>query len=164
MTQAVRDYLLGVVAAAMMSVIVLTLVPKGTVHRTLTFLCGMTIILAALGPIAKLDFDHMAQSLAKARIRAEEAAGGVTADNTELIAELIKEKTESYIWDKADGLGFTPTGVTAEIRSDGSYPYPYSVEISGVCTPEQRDRMTRDLEQNLAIPAQRQEWHTYEKE
>lgn len=51
--------------------IVLTLVPKGTVHRTLTFLCGMTIILAALGPIAKLDFDHMAQSLAKARIRGD---------------------------------------------------------------------------------------------
>ena len=164
MTESVRSYLLSVVAVALLSGVVLALAPKGAVHRTLTFLCGLAMILTALGPLARLDFDTLAQSIARARIQAEEAAEGVTVDNTELIADIIKEDTEAYIWDKADGLGFTPDAVTAEVAVDGSYPYPYRVEITARCTAAQQADLTRDLEQNLAIPAERQEWHRYESE
>ena len=38
--------------------------------------------------------------MARTRIEAEEAAEGVTVNNTELIAEIIKEESETYIWDK----------------------------------------------------------------
>ncbi len=159
MSDAVRSYLLSVVAVALISGIVLALAPKGAVHRTLTFLCGLAMILTALGPIARLDFDVLAQAIARARIQAEEAAEGVTVDNTALIADIIKEETEAYIWDKADDLGFTPSAVTAEVNTDGAYPYPSRVEITADCTAQQRADLSWDLEQNLAIPAEQQEWH-----
>lgn len=162
MTEAIRSYLLSVVAISLLSSILLTVTPKGSVRKTLTFLCGLAMILVTLGPVAKMDFDRMAQSLAKAQIAAEEAASGVTIDNQELVAELIKEKSETYILDKAEDLGFWPS-VEVTVQTDAEYPYPYQVKISGRCTEAQRQQLTRDLEQNLAIPAERQEWNTYEE-
>ena len=49
MTEAVREYLLSVVAVALLSGVVLALTPKGAVHRTLTFLSGLAMILTAWG-------------------------------------------------------------------------------------------------------------------
>lgn len=163
MSQAVRDYLLGVVATALLAGVLLTLTPKGAVHRALTFLCGLAIILAALGPIARLDFEAMAQSLARTQVGAAASAGEIQADNEALISAIIKEQTESYIWDKAGALGLSLSRVEAEIQTGGAYPYPYSVRISGTWTPEARDRLRRLVEQELAIPAARQEWHTDEE-
>ena len=162
MTEAVREYLLSVVAVALLSGVVLALTPKGAVHRTLTFLSGLAMILTALGPVARLDFDTLAQSMARTRIEAEEAAEGVTVDSTELIAELIKEESETYIWDKAVALEIELTEVTVEVRTDGSYPYPYSAVLTADCTEEQRQQFTKVLEEELAIPAERQEWYTDE--
>lgn len=162
MTAAVREYLLSVVAVALLSGVVLALTPKGAVHRTLTFLSGLAMILTALGPVAKLDFDALAQSMSRTRIEAAEAAEGITVDNTELIAELIKEESEAYIWDKAAALGMVPTEVMVEVRTDGTYPYPYRAVLTVSCTIEQRQSMQKLLEEELAIPAERQEWHTDE--
>ena len=162
MTEAVREYLLSVVAVALLSGVVLALTPKGAVHRTLTFLSGLAMILTALGPVAKLDFDTLAQSMARTRIQAEEAAEGVTVDNTELIAEIIKEEAETYIWDKAAALGITVTEVSVEVCTDSTYPYPYRAVIEAEGTEEQRKRLQQALEEELAIPAERQEWHTDE--
>ena len=162
MTESVREYLLSVVAVALLSGVVLALTPKGAVHRTLTFLSGLAMILTALGPVARLDFDTLAQSMARTRIEAEEAAEGVNIDSTELIAELIKEESETYIWDKAAAMEIELTEVTVEVRTDGTYPYPYSVVLTADCTDELRQRFTKALEEELAIPAERQEWHTDE--
>ena len=162
MTAAVREYLLSVVAVALLSGVVLALTPKGAVHRTLTFLSGLAMILTALGPVARLDFDALAQSMARTRIEAEEAAEGVTVDSVELIAELIKEESETYIWDKAAALGVTLTEVSVEVRTDGSYPYPYRAVLTARGTEDQRQRLQQALEEELAIPAERQEWHTDE--
>lgn len=164
MTAAVREYLLSVVAVALLSGVVLALTPKGAVHRTLTFLSGLAMILTALGPVAKIDFDTIAQSMARTRIEAEEAAEGVTVDNTELIAEIIKEESETYIWDKAAALGLAPTEVLVEVQTDSAYPYPYRAVIHVKCTEEQRLTLQKTLEEELAIPAERQEWHTDEGE
>ena len=160
MTAAIREYLLSIVAVSLLSAILLALVPKGTVHRTLTFLCGLAVILATLGPIVRIDFDQIAQAMTRARVQAEEAAGGTALDSQELIAALIKEKAEAYIWDKAVSCGITPSEITVEVNTDGDYPYPYRAAVTGRFTSEQQAAVTRDLEENLAIPSQRQEWYT----
>ena len=87
-------------------------------------------------------------------------AGGTALDSQELIAVLIKEKAEAYIWDKAVSCGITPSEITVEVNTDGDYPYPYRAAVTGRFTSEQQAAVTRDLEENLAIPSQRQEWYT----
>lgn len=158
MSEAVRQYLLSVVAMAMLAGVLLALVPKGAVHRSLSFLCGLAMILVALGPLAKVNVDALAQAMARARMQAEEAALGVTIDNTRWIAELIKEDAEAYIWDRAEALGLTPEAVTVTVEEGDAYPYPYSVEITADATASQKTQLEQDLEADLAIPAERQEW------
>ncbi len=161
MTEAIRTYLLSVVAAALLTSTLLALTPKGPVHKTLSFLSGIVLILVALGPAARLDFDAIAESLS--RIHFESARTLPETDEQVLRAAIIKEDAESYIWDKAAAAGFTPRSVTVEVRSGEAYPYPYAAEIRGPYTETQRRRLSALLEAELAIPEERQTWRTEEK-
>ena len=100
MTGALRNYLLSIVAVALLSGILLSLTPTGPVRRTLRFICGLVLLLAALGPVAKLDMERLAGSLSELRLRAEERVEEAEDGSMELMTALIKEKTEAYIWTK----------------------------------------------------------------
>ena len=63
---------------------------------------------------------------------------------------------------QAAALGLAPTEVSVEVRTDSAYPYPYRAVIYADCTEEQRQSLEQALEEELAIPAERQEWHTDE--
>ncbi len=162
MTEALRAYLLSIVAAALLTSILLALTPKGPVHRALSFLSGIVLILTALGPAARLDLDAIAESLSGLRIGSMQAFP--ENDEQDLLAAIIKEDAESYIWDKAAAVGFTPSEVAVEVRSGETYPYPYAAEVHGSYTEAQRRRVSALLEAELAIPAERQTWRTEEAE
>ena len=159
MSDAVRQYLLSVVAMAMLAGVLLALVPKGAVHRSLSFLSGLAMILVALGPLARVDVDALAQAMSRAKMQAEEAAWGVTIDNTEWVADIIKRDAEAYIWDRAEELDIRPEAVEVTVAVGGTYPYPYSADITATAAPTQQNQLERALEAELAIPAERQEWH-----
>lgn len=158
MTGALRSYLLSMVAVALLSGILLSLTPDGPVRRTLRFICGLVLLLAALGPVAKLDLEWLAGNLSALRLRAEERIAGAEDGSMELMAALIKEQTEAYIWDKAASLGMTPVRVEVEIGMEGDYPCPRSVAITAGCTAAQRRRLTELIERELAVPSSEQEW------
>lgn len=158
MSDAVRQYLLSVVAMAMLAGVLLALVPKGAVHRSLSFLCGLAMILVALGPLARINVDALAQAMSRARMQAEEATWGVTIDNTQWVADIIKRDAEAYIWDRAEGLGLRPEAVEVTVNVDGAYPYPYSAAITAHADPSRQKQLEEILEAELAIPAERQEW------
>ncbi len=159
MSEAVRQYLLSVVAMAMLAGVLLALVPKGAIHRSLSFLCGLAMILVAMGPLARVDVDALAQAMSRAKMQAEEAAWGVTIDNTQWVADIIKQDAEAYIWDRAEELDIRPKAVEVTVAVGGTYPYPYSADITAVAAPTQQKQLERVLEAELAIPAERQEWH-----
>lgn len=69
MTGALRNYLLSIVAAALLSGILLSLTPTGSVRRTLRFICGLVLVLAALGPAADLNVEHLSGSLTEIRMQ-----------------------------------------------------------------------------------------------
>lgn len=158
MTESLRGYLLSVVAAALFSGILLSLTPTGPVRRTLRFICGLLLVLAALGPVARLDVERLAGNLSELRVQAGERAAEVKDNSMELMAALIKERTETYIWDKAASLGITLSRVEAEVDTGEGYPCPRAVRITAGCTMEQRRCLTEWIERELAVPSSEQEW------
>ena len=72
--------------------------------------------------------------------------------------QVIKEKCETYIWDKAVSLGFEPLGVEVEIMADGGQPYPCRVIISGEFTQGQKQQLSHWIQQELAVKTEDQEW------
>lgn len=162
MTQFIRDYLLSVVAVALLSSAALSIVPKGTMHKTLMFLCGLIMILVAIKPVTKIDFADLSNIVDQAKIDVEKSLSGTTVNQQQMVGAIIKEQAETYILDKAADLGFAPT-VSVQIQYGEDYPYPYSAEISGCYTDAQRQQLTYDLVKNLAIPEARQEWNANEE-
>lgn len=158
MTGTLRGYLLSVVAVALFSGILLSLTPTGSVRRTLGFICGLLLTLAALGPAAKLDVERLVENFSELRTQAGERTAAAENGSVELMAALIKERTEAYIWDKAASLGISPSRIEAEVDAGGDYPRPRAVRIIASCTAEQRRRLTEWIERELAVPSSEQEW------
>lgn len=158
MSQGVQAYLLSVVSAAMLAAIVQTLLPKGAVRRVSTMACGIVLILVTLAPLRGMDGSAVARAIARFQIEQDEAASGVEVRSRELIAALIKEKSEAYILDMAGELG-AELSVEVTVESAGAYPYPVFVRLTGHAEAESRRVMTERIEENLAIPASAQEWN-----
>ena len=59
----------------------------------------------------------------------------------------------------ARGLDIRPEAVEVTVAVGGTYPYPYSADITATAAPTQQNQLERALEAELAIPAERQEWH-----
>ena len=146
-----KGYLFSLTAAALLSALVLALVPEGSVRRTVQLGCGLLLALTALSPLLKLDYDAIAKQIAEIRLDTETVRTGVEVQNRELQARIISEQAAAYIWDKADE-------VEVETRDLGSGPYPWRATLTGACGGEKRTALTQYIEENLAIPEARQVW------
>ncbi len=84
-------------------------------------------------------------------------AGGaeLRAQSQTELAELIAEKTEAYILDKAGTLGVSCRVEVATAEGEGGLPVPYRVELD--CAP--REALSAYLEDELGIPKERQVFH-----
>ena len=74
----------------------------------------------------------------------------------EVMKTLIAQKAGAYIVDKGQSLGLQ-CEVRVGVALDGSgWPVPWEAEISGAWTAEQKKSLSRAVEEDLGIPAQRQ--------
>ena len=72
------------------------------------------------------------------------------------MTELIKEKSQAYILDKAAELD---ASITADVTiSEEELPKPLSVVISGQVSPYNRKRLESILETDLGIAKENQVW------
>ena len=67
---------------------------------------------------------------------------------------LIKEKTEAYIWDKANRLGLSCTVSVTAAAGESGIPLPDSAVIRGPYS----EALARCIEEEVGIPAEKQIW------
>ena len=147
---AIREYLIGVVAAALLCGIITTIIgTKGTVGVAVKLLSGLLMLLAVIRPWTSITFDGFF-----------DWSEGIAADGTgivtsgEMMAEEayhlgIKKQIESYILDKARALD---CNLKVEvILSDGSIPVPKQVRLTGELSPYARRTLTNEITQHLGI-------------
>ena len=157
MTLGLRTYLLSVCAAALFCATAMALLPKGSVRRVAGFTCGLLLTVAAIGPLTNLGDYSISEALAALQMQAEEQKAGVTIKNRELVSQIIKEKTQSYILDKAAGLDMS-IQVEVSMEEETGQPYPKSVQITGMVSNAQKAALQDYIEENFGVPAVRQEW------
>lgn len=157
MTGALGTYLLSVAAVGLLASLILSLLPEGPLRRSGTFVGSLLLILAVLSPLVQLDADTIAQAIARVRMEAREAVSGVETDNREILAAIIKEDCETYIWDKAQEMGLE-LEVEVTVEAGVNYPYPTAVTLRGAVTAAQQAALSQWIEENLGIPGAQQEW------
>jgi hypothetical protein len=161
----IKNWIVGVTAAAMIAAIVQSLAPEGPVRKTLRLAFGVLMILAVLRPVKELNLEDFSFY----RTQYDEGLSQYTEKMNEVsksfTRSIIEEKTGSYILEKADELQI-PCEVSVKLKTnrEGGYPYPFSVEltVSGYPEEEKKEALSRFIESQCAIPKDRQKW-VYER-
>lgn len=159
MMGAVRGWLLGVTAAALVLALAETLAPEGGAKKVCRLAGGMALLLAAAGPLAGLlDGGLPARAAEGWRDRARSYELELEEKNDLFYLSIIEEETAAYVMDKAKEFGFDcQAEVTYGYDEDG-VPRPWEVTARGTWTREQREQLSRLLEEELGVPPQRQHY------
>lgn len=150
---ALRDWLLGVVAAAMAVALAQALTPEGAVKRIGRLAGGLVLLLAVVKPVGDLAAGRLTlPGLALPTLGTEEAGQA----GEEVMKSLIAQKVGAYIVDKGRELGLSCEATVTVAEGASDWPVPWEAEIRGSWSEEQRQALSRAVEEELDIPAQRQ--------
>lgn len=158
---AVRTYLLTVVAGALLAEFAAVFFPDGSQKKLVSFVGSLLLVLIVISPAASIKEFEMASVISKLQLNAEEYRTGIEVKNREIQKLLIEEHCEAYILDKAADMG-ADIRVTVYLSDLGAVPYPTGVRLLGFVAPDTKRRLTRLIEQELAIPEENQIWSVEE--
>lgn len=146
-----RQWLLGITAAALAVALAQALTPEGTVKKLLRLTGGLVLLLAVVRPLKGLAPEALPRpgDLVPS-VETAETAG------EEVMKTLIAQKVGAYIVDKGDQLG-CPCTAQVTVAEDGSgWAVPWSVEVRGQWTAQEKKELSRLIAQELNIPEERQ--------
>lgn len=149
-----RQYILGVTAAAMLCGAALSLSPEGTSRELLRLLGGIVLTVCLLRPLAGGGFSLELPE--PDPWQGEQIAAEGEKEAREALNRIIKSETEAYILDKAAAL---EASVEVEITLDqGDPPLPRDAVIRGRVSPYARGRLESILSSELGITKEHQQW------
>lgn len=153
----VKQYILSVVAAAIICAIIKTLADgKSTPSYIIKLLAGLFLALTVVAPVAKLELVDITDYIQNFQASADAAVqSGVTYSAAELSA-IIKSSAQAYILDKAQSLG---AEIVAEVYlNDDLPPVPCAVTLKGQVSPYVKQRLTQCIADDLGIAEENQKW------
>ncbi len=152
--EGLRQYAVSVIAAALICGI-LTSFPAGTTAKTfLRMLCGVFMTITVLTPLVRIDLSKL-NEITKAYYT--DAAATVSLGENmamDALQEVIKQKAETYIMDKAGRLN---ASLSVEVVV-GEDHIPKEVYLEGKISPYVKSQLERILESDLGITKERQIW------
>ena len=153
MNEALRNWIIGIAGAAMVTAVAMTVTPDGRVKRVVSLICGLMTIVALVKPVAGFDFRDLAKNIAAYQKSADGLASKVTSNDEKLTRLIIEDKCRSYILDKGKSIGISDleAAVTASWSRDG-YWYPTGARLKTTAGKDLRDKLSQSIEAELGIP------------
>jgi hypothetical protein len=148
-----REWFLGVAGAAMIGVFALAVTPPGAVKKVVQIASALLLIIAVLRPLSGWNGTPL-QGIG-ASLPTDGFAAAISESRDELLSAIIAEKTAAYIVTKAQALGLVIT-VSAQCRMGEIYPEPWTVTVRSERPEHAKSALSRLIEQDLGIPADRQ--------
>lgn len=151
-----RQWLLGIVYAAVISSAALTVVPSGRVKNVTRLCCGLLCALAMAGPVLELDMEKLSVSIAAYEQAAQSVVENAQEEAKTMERTYIEEKCAAYILGKASESGAAVSGVAVTARWDAETGvwYPWAVSVEGAYSAS----LARAMEAELGISVRRQTW------
>ncbi len=151
-----RQWIISITAASVLSAVALTLTPPGRVKRVTRLVCALMCALAVAGPLVRLDMDGLAASIARYEQQAQVITGQAEEEAKMMDRTYIEDRCEAYILGKAAGANLAVDGVDLSARwDDGDLVwYPWSVAVDGAYDAW----LSGVIEAELGVPAARQRW------
>lgn len=155
MIDAVRSWLTAVIAASFLIAAAQSLVPEGTLRKIAGFAGGLALVLTLARPLLGADFQKLDLNYDRYAGEIRQRQGELQAQSDRAMGELIAEKTEAYILDKAGELGLDVTVRVLTEPGENGLPVPAGAELAG----QQSQALAEYMERELGIPRERQVYH-----
>lgn len=157
-----KQWILGITCAALVGAAAEALAPAGRVKKAGRLAVGLLLLLAVVKPLGELDCGALAGALGSYRPDTAACEAALEEKSGAVLKAVIEERTNAYISDKAKTLGMSCTAeVTWYYGADGEVR-PEAVVVRGEFTETQRGELSRALEGELGIPAERQSFERTE--
>ena len=154
--QQIREYILGIIAAAFVCGIVLCFAEKSREGPLLKLICGLVLTFSLVKPILNIRLGDWTSLGIDFQTEAWEAAEDGRQRGEDTLRKLIKQETEAYIMDKAKEMDLE-IRVTVTL-SDQALPSPVAASIEGVLPPYGKAKLSQILLKELGIPKENQKW------
>ena len=155
MIVALKGWLTAVLTTAVMLTVAEKLVPEGSLRKIASITGGLILLLVLVQPVTKLQVGQLRLDYGAYADAVRQRQQELQAENTAEMAELIAERTEAYILDKAASLGISCQAVVTTAPGEDGLPCPVAAELS--CPPS--EALAECLESELGIPKERQVFH-----
>jgi len=159
MLDSLKSWIVGVAVSGILISLARVLMPEGSVKKGASVLFSAVLLLA----VGSLLVQPKTLSLPSLNVLGGDVAFSsekLEETNRRLTQEIIEERTEAYILDKAEKLGaaITPS-VTAAYGEDGVCR-PDRAVILGTCSPLVQQVLSEYMDEELGIPPENQIWRT----
>ena len=150
-----KQWLMGVIAAAILCTIAQDLSPRGSVKQVGRLVCAMVLLCAVLSPIKMLDVAAGGQWLTDYRAALADSRAALAEQGEEIQMAVIAEKYRAYIESKGAQLGLD-CRARVDCREEGGICVPDRVEVTGDLAQGDWDGLSCCLEEELGVPPERQ--------
>lgn len=153
MMEALRQWLLGVTACALLVSLAEQLCPEGAGRKAARFAGGLALLLALLRPLGTVTLPDGGPALPSYREALAAAEPDLERQRDAAMAEGIAAGLAAYIEDKARSLG-TEVRAEVEVRVTDGVPLPERVTLRGAYHEE----LSALLASELGLTKERQRW------
>ena len=142
--------MLGIVLTAFAGGLARQIAPQGKEQAMVRLVSGLLLMLAILRPLGEISWEHWELEAADGREQAE----AYRKEGQEAFSAVIAEKTEAYIWDKANQLGLDCQVKVTTAAGEGGIPLPDTATILG----RYSEALAVCMEEEVGIPPEKQIW------
>lgn len=157
MMDSIKNYLISVISAAMISGIAISIAgKKSTIGAITKLLTGLFLVITVISPWTKLRFNDLSAFYSEFSMEAAGVVAEGEAAAQHEITSIIKGQVEAYILDKASSLNLN---IEVQVTmSDTQPPAPISVTIKGTVAPYGKQRLEQIICDDLGIAKENQLW------
>lgn len=152
----IREYAISIIAATLICSSITAILQHSAAKEFAKLLGGLIIALTVAAPLRNVVFSFPENLQSTFSDAAEIAVQEGESLSHEALRQVIKEKTEAYILDKAATLG-SDLSVQVTLSKDDP-PIPYSAIIEGELSPSGKRQLQYILQTQLGIPKENLEW------
>lgn len=150
----IRQYLIVVTTAALICGIVTKLSAKGMIGTAMKMLCGVFLTLAVISPLVKIRIANLENYTLSIQSQGQALAQEGEKTTRDAVAEVIINRTEEYILDKAETLGVS---LSVEVIL-GEDLVPKSVRLEGNVSPYAKTILAQYISDSFGVDAEEVEW------
>jgi len=152
----IREYAVSIIAAALLCSVLSALLQNTAAKALIKMICGMVLTITILAPLRNMELSFPSSLKSTITDTADAAVQNGKTLSREALCQVIKQKTQTYIQDKAAQLG-ADLSVRIDLN-DEDPPLPHRAVLSGEISSSGKQQLQQILQTQLGIAKENVEW------